>query len=195
MAEGEGQGREGCGVRRLSCLIAVALLAAPVAAQVAPAATAGSITTARAIVARMQIDRTMDPLLQQIMPFMTTNVENAMLAASNTPAPLKARLATDDGRRQVGTIISEEFSAAFRQRYPDIAEAAAVEYSKLFSEPELAAILAFYTSPAGAKLLQAQPQLQQVLSEQGRALGREAGMIAIPKIQARLVALDAPAAK
>nr|AGU10549.1 Uncharacterized protein conserved in bacteria DUF2059 [uncultured organism] len=184
-------------MRRLFCLIAAALLAAPVpvAAQVAPAATAGSITTARAIVARMQIDRTMDPLFQQIMPLMTANVENAMLAAPNTPAPLKARLTTDDGRKQVGTIISEEFSAAFRQRYPDIAEAAAVEYSKLFSEPELAAILAFYTSPAGAKLLQAQPQLQQVLSEQGRALGREAGMIAIPRIQARLVALDAPAAK
>ena len=187
-------------MRCLSCLIATAILAAPMplAAQSVPAAPvvrSGSITTARAIVARMQIDRPMDALLQQIMPLMTANVENAMLAGADTPAPLKVRLKTDDGRKQVGTIISEEFGAAFRQRYPDIAAAAAVEYSKLFSEPELAAILAFYTSPAGAKLLQAQPQLQQVLSEQGRALGREAGMIAIPKIQARIVALDAPAAK
>ncbi|GAA0656760.1 hypothetical protein FHT00_002377 [Sphingomonas insulae] len=173
----------------------------PAAAQVAPGAPVasvavpGSIDTARAIVARMQIDRTMDPLFQQIMPLMISNVENAMLADARTPDPLKSRLGTDAGRKQVGTIIAEEFTAAFRQRYPDIGAAAAEEYRKLFSEPELRAILAFYTSPAGAKLLQAQPQLQQVLSEQGRVLGREAGMAAFPRIQARLAALGAPTAK
>ena len=131
MAEGEGESREGGGVRPLHCIMTAAMLVTPVtvSAQVAAAVQPGSIATARAIVSRMQIDRTMDPLLQQIMPLMTANVEHAILAAPNTPAPLKVRLKTDDGRKQVGAIISEEFSAAFRQRYPDIAEAAAVQYS------------------------------------------------------------------
>jgi len=188
---------------RLCALLTATLLAAPLpaAAQVAPgapvvpAAVPGSIETARAIVARMQIERTMDPLFQQIMPLMISNVENAMLADAQTPDALKLRLKTDAGRKQVGAIISEEFTAAFRQRYSDIAAAAAEEYRKLFSEPELRAILAFYTSPAGARLLQAQPQLQQVLSAQGRVLGQKAGMAAFPKIQVRLAALGAPTEK
>ena len=175
--------------------LALSVAPTPAMAQVAPATQPGSITTARAIVARLRIERTIDPMFQQIMPLMTSNVENAMLAASGTPDAIKAKLKTQDGRQQISAIIGEEFTTAFRQHYPDIAEGAAEEYSRLFSEAELKAILAFYTSPAGAKLIEALPQLQQVLSEQGRGVGREAGMTAFPKIQARLTALVAPATK
>jgi hypothetical protein len=184
-------------VRRYAIMLGAALIAAPMPAisQVAPAAQPGTIATARAIVSKLRIERTMDPMFQQIMPLMTANVENAMATAPKTPEFLKAKLKTEEGRKQIGDIISAEFTAAFREHYPDIAEGAAEEYRKLFSEPELKAILAFYTSPTGAKLLEALPQLQQVLSEQGRALGREAGMTAFPKIQARLAALGAPATK
>ncbi len=196
MAEGEGQGGEGGGVIRAIALAALILSPAPAVAQAAAAQQQpGTIQTARAIVARMQMERTLDPMFQQLMPLMVANVQNAMQNATDAPAPLKARLATESGRQQIGAIISEEFTAAFRQRYPDIGDAAAEEYRKAFSEPELLAILGFYNSPVGAKLLTLQPQLQKTLSEQGRAIGREAGIAAVPKIQARLTALDAPSAK
>ncbi len=175
----------------VSILSPVPAVAQAAAAQQQP----GTIGTARAIVTRMQMERTLDPMFQQLMPLMVANVQNAMQNATDAPAPLKTRLATEAGRQQIGAIISEEFTAAFRQRYPDIGDAAAEEYRKAFSEPELLAILSFYNSPVGAKLLTLQPQLQKTLSEQGRAIGREAGIAAVPKIQARLIALDAPSAK
>ncbi|MEJ8630899.1 DUF2059 domain-containing protein [Sphingomonas sp. I4] len=80
--------------------------------------------------------------------------------------------------------------AAFRARYPAIAEAAAEEYRRNFSEDELKAIIVFMISAAGKRLLALQPQLQQRLSEAGKAVGREAGMAAFPKIRARIEALD-----
>lgn len=169
--------------------------ALPAAAPVAAAAQPGSISTARALVARMRMQRTLDPMFEQLMPLMVANVENAMQQSADAPATLKARLQVEDGRKQIGGIIAEEFMTAFRARYADIGEATAEEYRKAFSEPELKTILAFYTSPTGAKLLDIQPQLQKVLAEQGRAIGREAGMAAVPKIQARLTALDAPEGK
>jgi len=197
MAEGEGKGWEGGGVKT-AFVLAMALTAAtpaPTAAQRVQPVQAGSIKTAQAIVARQQQEQLLDTMFQQLMPLMVANVQNAIQNDATTPAALKERLKTDAGRKQVGSIIGEEFTSAFRQRYADIGEATAEEYSKLFSEPELVAILAFYSSPAGMKMLRLQPQLQKTLSEQGRALGREAGMAAVPKIQARLTALNAPATK
>lgn len=199
MAEGEGESRTGRGVKTSAILFAALASAGLPAAAQAQATNAqqqpGTIKTGRAIVARMQIDRTLDPMFQQLMPLMVANVEHAMADATDTPAALKTRLKNGSGRAQVGTIIAEEFTAAFRHLYPDVGEAAAEQYSKLFSEPELAAILAFCASPAGAKLLALLPELQKTMAEQGRALGRDAGIAAIPKIQARLTALDAPSAK
>jgi len=91
----------------------------------------------------------------------------------------------------VSAIVTDEFTSAVRARYSDIAEAVAEEYRKAFSEDELKAILTFYSSPAGAKLLSVQPRLQQTLSEQGR----DAGVAAFPKIKARLDALDSATGK
>lgn len=182
-----------------SLFLAAALFAAPAPAlaqtAVQPAAQPGTIQTARAIVAQMQMEKMLDPMFAQLMPLMVSNVENAMRANAAAPAPLKARLETETGRQQVGAIITEEFSNAFRARYADIREATAEEYRKTFTEAELAAILAFYRSPAGTKLVQAQPQLQQVLSQAGRAVGQDAAIAAFPKIQARITALDAAPAK
>ena len=167
----------------------------PSTAQVVGAHPPGTIETSRAIVAKLNISRTLDPLFAQLMPLMVANVENAMAIGNDIPPALKRRLNSDDGRKQIGVIISEEFMAAFRTRYADIAEALAEEYRKSFDETELTTILAFYRSNAGAKLLMLQPQFQQTLSEQGRALGREAGAIAGPKIEARIAALDAATSK
>ncbi|EZP54963.1 MULTISPECIES: DUF2059 domain-containing protein [Sphingomonas] len=179
----------------LRLLVATALLVAPEPVLAQAAAQPGTIATARALVAQMRMERVLDPMFAQLMPLMVSNVENAMRADTAAPAALKARLATDAGRQQVGAIISEEFARAFRERYPAIAEATAEEYRKTFSESELTTILAFYRSPTGAKLLDAQPALQKALSEAGRGVGRDAAMAAFPKVQARLSALDTPAGK
>ena len=180
-------------MRRSILAMACVIASAPAAAQTAP--QPGTIATARVLVAQMRMERVLDPMFAQLTPLMVSNVTNAMRAASDTPAALRTRLATDAGRQQVGAIISAEFGSALRARYPAIAEATAEEYRKTFSESELATIIAFYRSPTGAKMLDAQPQLQKALSEAGQGVGREAAMAAFPKIQARIVALDAPAAK
>ncbi|MDY0959372.1 DUF2059 domain-containing protein [Sphingomonas sp. CFBP8993] len=169
--------------------------AAPVAAQTAPSPTAtaaagGRIETARTLVGKLNLDRTLDFQFSGLMPLVAANIVNGLQTASDAPKAIKDRLATSEGRRQVGVITSEEMLAAFRARYPAIAEAAAEEYRRNFSEDELKAIIVFYDSAAGKRLLALQPQLQQRLSEAGKAVGREAGMAAFPKIRARIQALD-----
>ena len=172
------------------------LLAAPAVAQTAPAADAGGrIETARALVAKLDLDRTLDFQFSGLMPLVSAQIVTAMQAAPDISQAVKNRLATPEGRQQVGAIATEEMLAAFRARYPGIAEAAAEEYRRNFSEDELKAIIAFYDSPTGKRLLTLQPQLQQRLDEAGKAMGREAGMAAFPKIRARVEALDAGKAK
>lgn len=177
---------------RVFALCLAVLLASPAAAQTS---AAGTITTARAIVARMQLDGVMDKMFEQVMPLMTANVVNAMQQDSSAPSALKARLSRKEGREQVSAIVADEFLKAIRARYPEFSEGAAEEYRKAFSEDELKSVLAFYSSPVGAKLLAIQPRLQQTLSEQGRAIGRDAGVAAFPKIKARLDALDSATGK
>lgn len=169
------------------------LIAAPVVAQTAPAPVAdagGRIETARALVGKLNLEKTLDFQFSSVMPLVANNIVTGLQADSGTPQTIKDRLATPEGRRQVAEIATEEMTAAFRARYPAIVEAAAEEYRRNFSESELKAIMAFYDSPTGQRLLQLQPQLQQRLAEAGRAIGQEAGMAAFPKIQARIAALD-----
>ena len=78
------------------------------------------------------------------MPLVATNIVSALQADPSTPQAIKDRLTTEEGRRQIAGIASEEMLAAFRARYPAIAEAAAEEYRRNFSEAELKAIIAFY---------------------------------------------------
>lgn len=182
-------------------LVLIALLvAAPAAAQTAPAPAratdaGGRIETARILVGKLGLDQTLDFQFSSVMPLVATNIVSALQADPSTPQAIKDRLTTEEGRRQIAGIASEEMLAAFRARYPAIAEAAAEEYRRNFSEAELKAIIAFYDSAPGKRLLQLQPQLQQRLAEAGKAMGREAGMAAFPKIRARVEALDAGKAK
>lgn len=202
MAEGAGEdgaARKASGVRLSLAPLAI-LLATPVAAQTAPASPAatdagGRIETARILVGKLGLDRVLDFQFSGLMPLVAGNIVTALQTAADTPQAVKDRLATEEGRRQVGAIASEEMLAAFRARYPAIAEAAAEEYRRNFSETELKAIIAFYDSAAGQRLLQLQPQLQQRLAEAGKAVGREAGMAAFPKIRARIDALGAGGGK
>ncbi|WP_157968779.1 MULTISPECIES: DUF2059 domain-containing protein [unclassified Sphingomonas] len=168
---------------------------APVQAAPAQAAAPGTIATARAIVAAMHVDRSLDTMFAQLTPLVSANILNAMQQAKDAPPALKARIATPAGREQVSGIVGQEIIAGFRGRYDDIAAGLAEEYVRTFSEAELQTILAFYRSPTGAKLIDAQPAIQRVLSEQGRAIGREVGMAAFPKILQRVTALDAPQGK
>jgi hypothetical protein len=166
------------------------MLATPVAAQTAPVADAGGrIETARTLVAKLNLDRMLDFQFSGLMPLVSAQIVTAMQTAPDMPQAVKDRLATPEGRQQVGAIASEEMLAAFRTRYPGIAEAEAEEYRRNFSEDELKAIIAFYDSSTGKRLLELQPQLQQRLAEAGKAMGREAGMAAFPKIRARVEAL------
>ncbi|WP_343528242.1 DUF2059 domain-containing protein [Sphingomonas sp.] len=186
-------------------LLALAALgfAVPVAAQTtpqsAPALTAtrdagGRIETARALVGKLNLERTLDFQFSSLMPLVSSNIVTSIQGSATLPQPVKDRLATPEGRQQAMTIAGEEMMAAFRARYPTIVEAAAEEYRRNFSEDELKAIAAFYDSPSGKRMLELQPVLQQRLAEAGRTVGGEAGVAAFSKAMERILAMAPPAA-
>ena len=173
---------------RLFGIAGLALASFPAGAQ-APQA---DLKTAQAVVGAMHVEPMLDRMFEQLMPLMTGSVLNAMRSATDTPASLRAKLATASGRDQVSAIISDEFMKAFRVHYPQIAGAMVEEYRRTFTTGELQAVLAFYQSPAGAKLLATQPQIQAALSRAGGEIGRVAGQEALPNIQRRLDQLARP---
>ena len=176
--------------------LTAALLASPVAAQTAPASApvatpdaGGRIETARALVCKMNMEQALVFQFSSVMPLVSANLVTSIQGSATLPPPLRARLASAQGRQQAMTIAGEEMIAAFRARYPTIVEAAAEEYRRNFSEDELTALVAFYDSPVGKRMLQLQPLLQQRLAEAGRAVGGEAGMAAFPKVLERILAM------
>ena len=184
----------------MRCLTPLALLlATPVAAQITPAPlptadAGGRIETARALVGKLNFSRALDFQFSSLMPLISSNITNTIQGSAALPPPVKDWLATAEGRQQAMSVVSEELMAAFRARYPTVIEAAAEEYRRNFSEEELKAITVFYDSPAGKRMLELQPVLQQRLSEAGRSVGGDAGEEAFLKARERILAMAPSAA-
>lgn len=85
------------------------------------------------------------------------------------------------GRDRLTAIVSEEMLAELRKNYPEFLAAAAQQYREAMSEAELDAVLAFYRSPAGAKLLQQQTAMENSMGKLGERIGMKAGSIALPR--------------
>lgn len=153
---------------------------------------AARLATATKIVTLMQIDRVVDTMFQQLTPTMTTSIFSAIEHAADAPTKVKVQLGDAGGRRAAETIMGEEIMKSFRARYPEIIAATAREYATSFTQPELDAILVFYQSPAGARLLELQPTMQAKLSEQGRKIGMAAGAEGVPRAIVQIEALPTP---
>ncbi|HWK35215.1 DUF2059 domain-containing protein [Sphingomonas sp.] len=171
----------------MTAALALLLAAAtPGAVQDAPppaattAAPAGPALAAE-LVGLLGIDQQLDLTFTSIMPLMTENIAAAIANSGAASVELRASLASEAGRAHIKGVIAEEVMLGFRDRYPRVATELAKAYAERFTEAELRDLVAFYRSPAGAKLLKLQPELQQTLSKVGERIGLEVGMEAIPK--------------
>lgn len=182
-----------------TCMAALAALptaasaqsAAPVAAPGAP----GTVASAARLVTLVKMEGVLDRMFQQLVPLIVGNVVAGIERAPDAPAALKLRFADTTTRAQATAILGEEVIKSFRKRYPEIRADAAKAYAATFSEAELQAVIAFYSTPTGQRFVDAQPRLQQVLSEAGQKIGMAAGTEAVPAAFTRILALPAPGTK
>ncbi|WP_425228564.1 DUF2059 domain-containing protein [Sphingomonas sp.] len=162
-------------VATLFSAIPAAAQKAPPTVTVAPDTDPARVAAATRLIALMHLDATLDRLFAQLTPVFAQGVIGALSGDESGRTLLAALDAKPDGRERFSAILSQEYLASIRRRYPEIERGAAAEYAAAFTREELEAIAAFYSSGAGAKLLRLQPELQQRMSARGQGLGRVAG--------------------
>ncbi len=163
--------------------LAASLLLASIPAMAPAQAVSGAVpvdssrlTAARALLDRMQFDRTLDGMFVQLAPGFATSVIGGMLT-SETGKPVVGQLIADGtgGQARLQQILADEFLTSIRRQYPALKDKAAQEYAAALTIDELTAIDRFYASGPGAKFLLVSPGLQQKLASAGQSLGRVAG--------------------
>ncbi len=174
---------------------AIALSLAHGGAAMAQAPAPGTLQTATKLVDAMKMDGMLDLMFQQITPLVATSIVSAIEQSAQAPADLKAKLSDAKLRPQATAIMSEEVLKQYRARFPELRQAVARTYAERFKEADLTAALAFYQTPAGQRLIAAQPLLQAEMSEQGKIIGASAGKEAVPVAIARIMKLDTPVAQ
>lgn len=140
-----------------ACLALCAALALPVAAQPVDAAKQADILTLMDLTGSGRIPATTAESLRPRA--------QEWARRSNPQNPVRAeQLIMENAHR----IFGEQYAASggLRDRLVPV-------YDRLFSHDELRSILAFYRTPAGAKLLQALPAVQKETQTVGSAWGRE----------------------
>jgi len=132
------------------CFVAATLVSGTAAAQDHPPAP---IDPARLALARrvLEVSGTVETMLASI---------RANLPAQRAAMP------------QLPQEFWTRFEARIVQDAPQLIDSIAVLYAAAFTQPELAAVVAFYTSPVGRRLRAAQPGLVT----QGSAIGQRWGM-------------------
>lgn len=174
----------------LAVLSALAI-SSPAGAQTAapaPASTAkpGTIESARKLIEVMRVDQTYDRVFKPIVGMMAIAILPTIEKDNAVPEDVRNELATNEGKARVGKLVSEEFLAAFRARYPQLKEATAKEYAAAFTEDELQAIIAFYSSGVGAKVLTLVPEITAKVQARAQSIGEDAGKDAYRNILNRL---------
>ena len=88
-----------------------------------------------------------DGLFEQIFEAMFSQLD-ALTKQANPELP-----------NEVGDIIQEEILAALKESMPQLMDEMATIYERTFTEEELDAMLAFYSSPVGQSMLKKMPQM------------------------------------
>lgn len=141
----------------------------------APASSTG-LAIARQLVGMLNLDATYDRMFVPLMPVFSQAVIGMLQGDATTRDAMQILLDKGEGgQAKFVEILSQEFFASLRARYPALKESAAAEYARVFSDAELRELVAFYSSGTGAKTLKVQPELQSRLSAAGQELGRKAG--------------------
>jgi hypothetical protein len=178
-------------------LFSLALIAA--APALAQDATAAATALVDLIAPLPQAQAAMD---QQLAAMRKGEAIRAMLANSPQTAQryqmeaAKNQPAFNQGLARIGAMQAEAIGPIMKEMVPATRKASIDAYAGAFTAAELQAITAFYRTPAGAKLLRAQPQVQQQVNRQisqqfaPRMQKAEQGLA--PKIQAELQKLFPP---
>lgn len=96
---------------------------------------------------------------QMIRGMLANNPQFRAEAAKNQPA-------FNAGIARIGAMQAQALSPIFSEMQTASRKEAIAEYSRRFTATELYQIIAFYKSPAGAKLLAQQPQVAQAINRQ-----------------------------
>jgi len=146
-----------------------------------------ALASAKKLLSMLHVDQTIDRLMSQLTPMMTTGVLGMLEHGDATQAAMQKIESRPNGRDRLMVIFSEEILKSFRARYPTILDGAAQEYATVFTKRELDEAIAFYSTGTGAKFLALAPQLQQAVGMRAGVIGREAGMEAGQRAMQRAI--------
>lgn len=147
----------------------------PPSAAAGDAANRGSIATATKLLVLTRVEQTLELSFRSILPAFAQAVIGSAGASEEGKALIARITAQPNGRARLEQLLRDEFQASLRRRYPVLMRKMAERYAEAFNEAELQQLIAFYSSGVGAKWLILLPQLQQSLSKDSEAVGREAG--------------------
>lgn len=132
-------------MRRLSCLVLIALFAAPLAAHADDASKRAKVDEMFSI---LHLDRVMQQMTSGAQQQARANM-NAQLSSSDAATRAKA----EEFLNKVFTLINQQLS--WQSLEPEMAKI----YSDNFTEAQIDDILKFYKSPTGRAMVEKMPQL------------------------------------
>jgi uncharacterized protein len=168
MAQGEGQGREGGGVKRLLAAALIAL-AAPVSAQ-APAPSAAATAKARELITVMRADELTRKTLDAQMNGLTAGLADQIFKSGSFPPAM-----ADDP--EFRSIMQRHMDRTFaiigdqmRQAMPQLVDAMVDAYARQFTPAQIDDMIAFYRTPTGQVVLQKTPDITTQIGLKSRDL-------------------------
>jgi uncharacterized protein len=132
--------------------------------------TTAHIALADALVEAAQVSRTQRAILPQFVDLLL---------------PLMVR-GNESRTAEIRTIVTEETNIAFASRFPKMLAITRDAYARHLTDQQLIDITAFYRTPSGARFVELTPLITSESIRDGAALGREAGMAAVPAIIERM---------
>lgn len=163
-----------------SLLLALAAVATPPASQTTTAPVAAvepaRLEKARALMKVMRLEQSYEMMFKDLAPMMASGTLGILAADPETKGPLAALGQQGEGFEvRLLQLLSEEYLASMRSRYPKMIDLTAQEYARTFTLEELRDYVAFYETPSGARMLELHPALQMKLRGIGQTMGQQAG--------------------
>ena len=156
-------------IARLIALLAAAFVSAASLAQAhaQPEPPAARVELAHGVFKAMRFDVMWDQMVPTMIDSMMPLMQPTLAKANVRPDKMSE--VTAILRRQM---VAEFTSAEFRREYQRLG---ALEFAREFDDEDLKALIVFYESPPGRRILDKQPLLMQRIGTAGQQLGLRAG--------------------
>ncbi|MPT48317.1 MAG: DUF2059 domain-containing protein [Sphingobium sp.] len=143
---------------------------------------ANRLEAANALVAMLDMERTLDSMFANLKSLFAENVVANM---SRDPKGAEFFNKVEGGRDRFSAVLADEFLAGLRARYPEFRAAAGKEYAKQFTVQELQQLTAFFGSGVGEKWRMVAPNIEKSMSAWGEQVGQKVGMEAMMTVMTR----------